>query len=105
MSNASKASFVYVTYIQATPEKVWNALQDPEMTKDYWGRHRNRSDWKKGSPWQHESYDHVIRDGPELGRIVRYIVNNPVVAGLCGNWEDWHWTYVKNDLLEMYPGW
>lgn len=61
MSNASKASFVYVTYIQATPEKVWNALQDPEMTKDYWGRHRNRSDWRKGSLWQHESYDDADR--------------------------------------------
>jgi uncharacterized protein YndB with AHSA1/START domain len=57
MPGASKASFVYVTYIQTTPEKVWNALQDPEMTKDYWGRHRNRSDWQKGSAWSHEDYD------------------------------------------------
>lgn len=53
----SKPSFVYVTYINAPPEKVWNALIDPEMTKDYWGRHRNRSDWKPGSSWQHENYD------------------------------------------------
>lgn len=53
----SKTAYVYVTYIETTPEKVWNALIDPEMTKDYWGRHRNRSDWKPGSPWQHEDYD------------------------------------------------
>ncbi len=33
----SKPSFVYVIYIRATPEKVWDALRDPEMTKDYWG--------------------------------------------------------------------
>jgi uncharacterized protein YndB with AHSA1/START domain len=50
----SKPSFVYVTYIQTTPEKVWSALSDPE---DYWGRHRNTSDWKPGSPWRHEDYD------------------------------------------------
>src|SRR5262245_23749527 len=49
--------FVYVTYIQSTPEKVWDALVDPEMTKDYWGVHRNRSDWKPGSEWRHEDYD------------------------------------------------
>ncbi|ARQ01378.1 SRPBCC family protein [Pseudorhodoplanes sinuspersici] len=52
-----KPSFVYVTYIQTTPETLWNALLDPEMTKDYWGRHRNVSDWKTGSAWRHEDYD------------------------------------------------
>lgn len=49
--------FVYVTYIQSTPEKVWDALTNPEMTKVYWGVHRNRSDWNVGSEWRHEDYD------------------------------------------------
>ncbi len=52
-----KAKFVYVIYIASTPEKVWNALLDGEMTKDYWGRHRNVSDWKPGSSWSHNDYD------------------------------------------------
>ena len=38
-------------------KKIWQALIDPEMTKEFWGRHRNRSDWKAGSQWQHENYD------------------------------------------------
>lgn len=33
----SKPSFVYVIYIQTTPETLWSALLDPEMTKEYWG--------------------------------------------------------------------
>jgi uncharacterized protein YndB with AHSA1/START domain len=53
----SKPEFVYVTYISTTPEKVWSALQDPEMTKLFWGRARNVSDWKVGSPWTHGDYD------------------------------------------------
>ncbi|MCA6109984.1 SRPBCC family protein [Bradyrhizobium cenepequi] len=53
----SKPEFVYVIYIEATCEKVWDALIDPEMTKDYWGRKRNRSEWSKGARWQHEDYD------------------------------------------------
>jgi uncharacterized protein YndB with AHSA1/START domain len=53
----SKASFVYVIYINTTPEKVWNALIDPEMTREYWGLASNRSDWKPGSPWRHEDYE------------------------------------------------
>ena len=52
-----KPDYIYVIYIEAPVEKVWDALVDPEMTKDYWGRHRNASDWKVGSRWQHEDYD------------------------------------------------
>ncbi|MEP7123713.1 MAG: SRPBCC family protein [Byssovorax sp.] len=52
-----KTEFVYVTYISTTPEKVWSALQDAEMTKLFWGRARNVSDWQVGSTWTHGSYD------------------------------------------------
>jgi uncharacterized protein YndB with AHSA1/START domain len=55
--STSKPQFVYVTYISTTPEKLWNALTDGELTKQYWVRHRNASDWKPGSPWRHEDYD------------------------------------------------
>lgn len=48
-----KPSHVYVTYIRATPEKVWQALTDGEVSRQYWG-HRNLSDWKVGSTWEHE---------------------------------------------------
>jgi|SRR6186713_2549619 uncharacterized protein YndB with AHSA1/START domain len=53
----SAAKFVYVIYISAMREQVWHALLDEEMTKQYWGRHRNRSDWKVGSAWRHEDCD------------------------------------------------
>jgi len=53
----SKPDYVYVIYIQAPCEKVFDALLDPEMTRDYWGRGRNSSDWKQGSRWEHQHYD------------------------------------------------
>src|SRR6185369_4320982 len=53
----NKPQFVYVTYISTTPEKVWNALMDGEMTKQYWGLHRNVSDWKVGSAWSHQDHE------------------------------------------------
>ncbi|EMY63135.1 SRPBCC family protein [Leptospira terpstrae] len=59
-----KNSFVYVTYILTTPEKVWNAIIDPEITSQYWldplaknPAHINVSDWKPGSLWKHEKLD------------------------------------------------
>jgi uncharacterized protein YndB with AHSA1/START domain len=50
--------FVYTLYIAAPAERVWNALVDGDLTKQYWG-HENRSDWKPGSRWEH------VRVGPE----------------------------------------
>src|SRR5581483_641924 len=50
----SKSTFVYVTYIRTTPEKVFQANTDGEITRLYWA-HENVSDWKTGSSWRHRS--------------------------------------------------
>jgi uncharacterized protein YndB with AHSA1/START domain len=47
-----KTSFVYVTYIRSTPEKVFEAITKPEIARRYWG-HENVSDWQPGSGWEH----------------------------------------------------
>ena len=46
----SKPEFVYVSYIAATPEKLWEALTQGEFTKKYWFGRRIESDWRVGSP-------------------------------------------------------
>ena len=51
-----KTSFVYVTYIRSTPEKVFEAITKPEIARRYWG-HENVSDWKPGSTWKHVRAD------------------------------------------------
>lgn len=45
-------SFVYVTYIASGPEKVFEAITNPEIAQRYWG-HENISDWEPGSGWEH----------------------------------------------------
>jgi uncharacterized protein YndB with AHSA1/START domain/DNA-binding transcriptional ArsR family regulator len=51
-----KPEFVYVTYIESTPEKVWHALTDADLTAEYWG-HSNVSAWQVGSSWEHRRVD------------------------------------------------
>lgn len=60
----AKPSFVYVTYIATTPEKVWQALVDTSVMRKYWAdptdddpAHENVSDWKPGSKWEHRRAD------------------------------------------------
>ena len=48
---------------------------------------------RTGQPfWQHESYDHWVRDQLELERIVAYIENNPVKAGLVAEPSLYRWS-------------
>ncbi|MFJ7274408.1 ArsR/SmtB family transcription factor [Kitasatospora sp. NPDC098663] len=42
-------AFVYTTYINTTPERLWQALTDPAFTERYWGV-RLETDWAEGSP-------------------------------------------------------
>jgi len=47
----SKPEFVYVTYIETTPEKLWEALTSSEFSKRYWFNTELKSDWKVDSPF------------------------------------------------------
>ncbi|AZQ66410.1 polyketide cyclase [Silicimonas algicola] len=49
---AAQTEFVYVTYIRATPEKVFDAIVNPAVARLYWG-HENVSDWTPGARWEH----------------------------------------------------
>ncbi|WP_196257681.1 SRPBCC family protein [Pelagibacterium limicola] len=49
---AERTSFVYVTYIASTPERVFEAITRPEIARQYWG-HGNVSDWQPGAKWEH----------------------------------------------------
>jgi uncharacterized protein YndB with AHSA1/START domain len=46
-----KPEFVYITYIETTPEKLWEALTSSEFSKRYWFGTELKTDWKVGSPF------------------------------------------------------
>jgi REP element-mobilizing transposase RayT len=50
---------------------------------------------RRGQFWQHESYDHVVRNNDEFIRIVNYVLQNPVKSGLVKDWRDWRWTWKR----------
>jgi uncharacterized protein YndB with AHSA1/START domain/DNA-binding transcriptional ArsR family regulator len=56
VSMTDRPSYVYVTYIESSPGRVWEALTDPDLTAEYWG-HSNVSDWQAGSSWEHRRVD------------------------------------------------
>jgi uncharacterized protein YndB with AHSA1/START domain len=46
------SQFVYVTYIRTTAEKLWQALTEPEFTRQYWCATTQNSGWKPGASWR-----------------------------------------------------
>ncbi len=66
MSSAPASTFVYVTYIRTSPEKLWAALTDPKTIKQYWFGMTCESDFKKGSPWKLVFEDGRIADSGEI---------------------------------------
>src|SRR6516164_4412020 len=62
----ARSTFVYVTYIRTTPEKLWSALTDAEFIKQYWFGMRCESQWSAGSPWKLVSGDGQIFDAGEI---------------------------------------
>lgn len=62
----TKSTFVYVTYIRTTPEKLWSALTDVEFMKQYWFGCHCESQWSPGSSWKLVSSDGQILDDGEI---------------------------------------
>ncbi len=66
---SDQTTFVYTTYIESTPERVWQGLTDPAFTERYWrhpasGGVTYRTDWRKGSGYDvaYEQVGLVVAD-------------------------------------------
>jgi uncharacterized protein YndB with AHSA1/START domain len=67
----SKPEFVYVTYIETTPDKLWEALTDGDFTERYWFGARLKSDWKVGSSFEMLRSDGTISDAGKIVEVDR----------------------------------
>ena len=67
-----------------------------QSLKGYTARKANQHLGRRGAFWQHESYDHCVRNSNEWKRIITYVLNNPIKAGLVDEWEKWPWNYYRS---------
>lgn len=79
----SRSQFVYVTYIRATPEKLWHALTTPEVIKEYRFGMDVESEWKAGSTWR------MYADGTlmDSGQILESIPNKRLALSWLNEWK------------------
>jgi uncharacterized protein YndB with AHSA1/START domain len=66
MTETGKSTFVYVTYIRTTPERLWSALTSPEFAQQYWRGAHPEADWKLGGSWKLVLPDGRVCDTGEI---------------------------------------
>jgi uncharacterized protein YndB with AHSA1/START domain len=66
VSPSAESSFVYVTFIRTTPERLWSALTDPSQMKEYWFGMQVKTEWKAGAEWQMVFPDGRVADTGEI---------------------------------------
>jgi uncharacterized protein YndB with AHSA1/START domain len=65
----AESEFVYVTYIRTTPEKLWQALTEPEFTRKFWAGTVQECAWTVGAPWKIVVPDGRVADAGEVMEI------------------------------------
>jgi REP element-mobilizing transposase RayT len=86
------------TPLEKEPNKYFSLSSIMHSLKRYTASEANQLLGRSGSFWQHENYDHFVRNENELEKIIKYVIYNPVKAGLIENWTKWKWTYCKYDI-------
>lgn len=71
MSQSAESSFVYVTFIRTTPEKLWSTLTDVNQMKEYWFGMHLKTEWKTGAEWQMVFPDGRVADTGEILKLER----------------------------------
>lgn len=71
MNDQTLSTFVYVTYIRTSPERLWEALTSAEFTQQYWFGVRSEAKWEAGSPWKLVFPDGRVADTGEIVEAAR----------------------------------
>jgi uncharacterized protein YndB with AHSA1/START domain len=66
MTEAGKSSFIYVTYIRTTSERLWSALTSKEFARQYWLGAYPEAEWKIGGSWKLIFPDGRVGDAGEI---------------------------------------
>jgi REP element-mobilizing transposase RayT len=62
----------------------------------------NRALGRKGTVWQAESFDHVLRSSESLDAKIAYILANPVRYGLVNKWQDYPWLWRRPEQTSNF---
>src|SRR6266704_2645613 len=96
----SGSTFVYVTYIRTTPEKLWHALTTPDIIKQYRLGMNVESEWKVGSTRRMYA-DGILIDSVE---ILESVSQKQLVMSWLNEWKpEFIFVFKQKTAYEIEP--
>ena len=62
----AESQFLYVTFIRATPQKIWDAITDPELNRKFWHGYHQDSSWQVGADYKLTAADGQVWDAGKV---------------------------------------
>jgi len=84
----------HVHQVVINRHKDWPMYETIGRLKQFTATRANRILGRRGTFWQEESFDHAVRKG-KLGKTIRYVLDNPVSAGLAAHWSAWPYSWLN----------
>ena len=86
----------HVHLVVGLPDNAPPLARTLQYLKGYTAQKANALLGRNGQFWHRESYDHVVRDAGEMVRVISYVLENPVKAGLVAEWQQWPYSYWRD---------
>jgi uncharacterized protein YndB with AHSA1/START domain/DNA-binding transcriptional ArsR family regulator len=96
-TSVSTPAFTYATFIRTTPERLWQALTEPDFTRRYWQGTEFATDWKAGSTMTLRNQDREV----EVADPEQVVLESDPYRRLSYTWhtftEEWARAYNLSD--------
>jgi REP element-mobilizing transposase RayT len=86
---------IFTPQIDNVEMEVYSLATIMDGIKGASAHHINKTLARKGSVWQAESLDHVLRCSENLDAKIEYVLDNPVRAGLVKHRREYRWLWTK----------
>lgn len=87
-------------HVLATPHDGWPLEKLLHSWKQFTAKRINALLGRTGTLWQSEYYDHLVRGASDMAHCLKYVLENPIKAGL----QNWKWVGCKPGLLSAESG-
>ena len=69
--------------------------------KSFTAHEANRLLKRSGRFWQPEYFDRLVKSERQFEYCIRYVLNNPVKAGLCKEMQQWPWSGCSSEIQDL----
>jgi REP element-mobilizing transposase RayT len=86
---------IFTPLVNQRAMEIYSLAEIMDSVKGFSAHRVNKKLGRKGRVWQPESFDHVVRSSESLDAKIAYLLENPVRAGMVGEWARYPWLWKK----------